>query len=81
MQLFDDGPFFDPDAPGAADADAVVEDSALGVLAAHNAGMLALWYRPDPDVRDSADVLLSPNVRAQATVFRDMTSLPELLGQ
>ena len=29
MQLFDDGPFFDPDAPGAADADAVVEDAAL----------------------------------------------------
>ena len=29
MQLFDDGPFFDPDAPGAADADAVVEDVAL----------------------------------------------------
>jgi putative RecB family exonuclease len=29
VQLFDDGPFFDPDAPGAADADAVVEDSAL----------------------------------------------------
>jgi len=29
VQLFDDGPFFDPDAPGAADADAVVEDAAL----------------------------------------------------
>jgi putative RecB family exonuclease len=29
VQLFDDGPFFDPDAPGAADADAVVEDTAL----------------------------------------------------
>lgn len=28
-QLFDDAPFVDPDAPGAADADAVVEDAAL----------------------------------------------------
>jgi putative RecB family exonuclease len=29
VQLFDDGPYFDPEAPGAADADAVVEDAAL----------------------------------------------------
>lgn len=32
MQLFDDSPFIDPDAPGAADADAVVEDDALGAV-------------------------------------------------
>ena len=34
MQLFDDAPYIDPDAPGASDADAVVEDAAFGRPAA-----------------------------------------------
>ncbi len=56
---------------------AVVEDSAIGIVAAQRACMKPFWFRPEPAVQDDAEDEIQSS--ATVAVFSNMNLLPTIL--